>query len=136
MAYGRVIEKVKFSVPIVDAIPHLYTLVNELALPTIDIDAALTAILDLLFGNVGICNEDVVDYLLENNVLFSGPVYNSHIASMILNHLTVIIDSVRQALNAVLTDEWKYQDHATGINYTRISHDESIVFYFERYANG
>lgn len=136
MVYGRVIQRQAFCVPIVDAVPHMQSLVNDLALPTIDIDAALTAILDLLFGNVGICNEDIVDYLLENNVLFSGPVYNSHIAVVILKNLNVIIDSLRQALNAVLTPEWHYQDNDTGINYARTSHDESIVFYFERYAPG
>ena len=121
-------------VPIHDAIPRLDIMVSDLNLPTMDVDAVLSVVLDLLFGNSGICNEDIVDYLIEHNILYSGPGNNSHIADLIMSHFHYVIESVRQALYAVLTPEWRVEDNNIGILYHGISKNESIVFSFERYV--
>lgn len=120
-------------VPIHDAIPHIEELLQDLNLPTMDVDAVLSVILDLLFGNNGICNEDIVDYLIDYNIIYSGPGNNGFVADLILKHFVYVIESMRQALYAVLTPEWRVEDNNVGILYRGINKNESVMFNFERY---
>ena len=134
MYYPKIVEKKRFVVPIHDAIPHLDFLRSDLNLPTMDVDAVLSVVLDLLFGNSGIFNDDIVDYLIEHNILYSGPGNNSFIADLILGRFHYVIESVRQALYAVLTPEWRVEGNNINILYHGLSKNDSIVFSFERYV--